>query len=262
MLLEAVFRRTGFDFREYAPASLRRRIWKCVRGEGLRTISGLQERALHDPACMARFLRALSVSTSSMFRDPPFYRAFRQKVAPLLHAQRLAYVWHAGCGTGEEVYSLAILLEEEGLGDRCRVYATDVNEEVLEGARAGVYPLALMQAYTANYLQAGGKNSFSDYYSTGGDRVLFHAALRNRVVWAAHNLVTDASFHEFHLILCRNVMIYFTPGLRDRVHRLLYESLGPSGVLGLGSHESLRSTPHEGAYEAQADPERLYRKVR
>ena len=262
LLIEAVHHATGFDFREYAPASIRRRIWQCVRNEGLRTISGLQDRALHDPACMARLLRALSVITSGMFRDPSFYRALREQVVPLLREQPFIYIWHPGCGAGEEVYSMVILLEEVGLAGRCRLYATDMNEDALEAARRGVYPLSLMRGYTANYQKAEGARAFSDYYSAAGDHAIFHAALQKRVVWAAHNLVTDATFHEFHVVICRNVMIYFNLGLRDRVHELLYQSLAGSGVLGLGSHESLRGTVRAACYEALAEREKLYRKVR
>lgn len=262
LLLDGVFHYYGFDFRDYALASLKRRIWKCVQEERLHTISGLQEKILHDPACLERFLLALSIGVTAMFRDPGFYLAFRQKVVPLLRTASFIRIWHAGCSTGEEVYSTAILLHEEGLYHKARLYATDMNEAVLEKAKRGIYPLQTMKDYTTNYLQAGGTRSFSEYYTAKYDHVIFHPALQANIVWAQHNLATDASFNEFHVILCRNVMIYFNRTLQSRVHKLFYESLVMSGVLGLGSHESLHFTPYETRYEALDDREKLYRKVR
>jgi chemotaxis protein methyltransferase CheR len=262
LLLDGVFHYYGFDFRDYAPASLKRRIWKCVQEERLHTISGLQEKILHDPACLERFLLALSIGVTAMFRDPGFYLAFRQKVVPLLRTASFIRIWHAGCSTGEEVYSTAILLLEEGLYNTARLYATDMNEVVLEKAKRGIYPLQTMKDYPTNYLQAGGTRSFSEYYTAKYDHVIFHPALQANIVWAQHKLATDASFNEFHVILCRNVMIYFNRTLQSRVHTLFYESLVMSGVLGLGSHESLHFTPYETRYEALDDREKLYRKVR
>src|SRR6185295_14742042 len=173
------------------------------------TISGLQEKVLHDSACMERLLLDLSINTTAMFRDPTFYLAFRQHVVPLLRTYPFVRIWHAGCSTGEEVYSMAMLLQEEGIYDRCRIYATDINEAVLKKAMDGVYPIDLMQTYTNNYIRAGGSQSFSEYYTAAYDRAIFNASLRRNVVFAQHNLASDGSFNEFHLILCRNVMIYF-----------------------------------------------------
>ena len=262
LLLEGIFRHYGYDFRNYAAASLKRRISHQLRVEGLQTISGFQERVLHDPACMERLLLALSINVTAMFRDPSFYSTFRRKVIPLLRTYPSVRIWHAGCSTGEEVYSMAILLQEEGLYDRCRLYATDMNRLVLERAANGIFPLRMMQEYTTNYLQAGGTRSFSELYTARGEYAIFDPLLRTNMVFAQHNLVTDRSFNEFHVILCRNVMIYFNKALQSHVHGLLYESLVKLGVLGLGSKEGLHFSSHAECYEELDAAERLYRKVR
>ena len=261
LLLQGIYRRYGFDFREYAPASLRRRVWRRVHAEGLDSVSGLQERVLHDPACMERLLLDLSINVTAMFRDPSFYVAFRERVAPLLRTYPFTRLWVAGCSTGEEVYSLAILLAEEGLYERARIYATDINEAVVDRAQAGVFPLDRMQAYTENYIRSGGKRAFSEYYVAAYDGARFARSLVENVVFAQHNLVSDRSFNEFNVIVCRNVMIYFDRSLQDRVHRLFYESLARFGVLALGRKESLAFSPHADAYEELDGQERLYRKV-
>ena len=261
LLLEGVYRRYGFDFREYAPASLRRRVWRRVHAEGLTTLSALQDRLLHDPSCMERLLLDLSINVTAMFRDPSFYGAFRQKVVPLLRTYPFTRIWVAGCSTGEEVYSLAILLHEEGVSDRARIYATDINESVLEVARAGVFPLDKMREYTQNYIKAGGERAFSEYYRAKYDGAQFQRSLVDNVVFAQHNLVSDRSFNEFNVIVCRNVMIYFDRALQDRVHRLFYDSLVTFGVLALGAKESIRFSPHESSYEELDAAERLYKKA-
>ncbi|MBI3071191.1 MAG: protein-glutamate O-methyltransferase CheR [Deltaproteobacteria bacterium] len=261
LLLEGIYRCYGYDFRDYALASIERRFARQVEAEGATTISGLQEKVLHDAAAMERLLFAMATHVTSMFRDPSFYVAFRQTVVPLLRASKYTRIWHAGCSTGEEVYSLAILLHEEDLYNKCRIYATDFSEGVLRIAKEGVFPLTEMKEYTKDYLEAGGHATFSNYYSAKYDHVIFRPALRENVLFAHHNLVTDGSFNEFDVILCRNVMIYFNKSLQDRVHRLLYESLAPRGVLGLGQKEFLRFTPEEHHYEVLDGPERLYRKV-
>jgi chemotaxis protein methyltransferase CheR len=261
LLLEAVYRHYGFDFRAYAYASLRRRIWKRVQAEKLQTVSGLQERVLHDPGAMERLLLTLSINVTAMFRDPTFYKAFRATVIPLLRTYPFIRVWHAGCSTGEEVYSMAILFTEEGLYDRVRIYATDINDVVLQQARTGIFPIDKMQEYTQNYIRAGGTRSFSEYYTAAYDGALFSPALRERVVFAQHNLVNDRSFAEFNVILCRNVMIYFDRNLQNRVHELFYESLPVYGILALGSKESLRFSVHEDRYEELDGREKIYRKI-
>jgi chemotaxis protein methyltransferase CheR len=261
LLLEGVYRRYGFDFREYAPASLRRRVWRRVHAEGLSTLSALQDKLLHDPASMERLLLDLSINVTAMFRDPSFYVAFREKVVPALRTYPFTRIWVAGCATGEEVYSLAILLHEEDVYDRTRIYATDINESVLERARAGVFPLDKMREYTQNYIKAGGKRAFSEYYLAKYDGAQFQRSLVENVVFAQHNLVSDRSFNEFNAIVCRNVMIYFDRGLQDRVHRLFYESLMMFGVLALGAKESIRFSPFDERYEDLDANERMFKKV-
>lgn len=261
LLLEGVFLYYGFDFRNYSPASLKRRIWKIICSEDLTSISGLQEKVLHDHACLERFLIGLSVNVTAMFRDPSFYVAFRSKVVPLLRTYPFIRLWCAGCSTGEEVYSIAILLQEEGLYQRCRIYATDMNEMVLKTAKTGIFPLGLMQEYTQNYLQAGGLQSLSEYYTAAYDNAIFRASLKENIVFSAHNLVSDGSFNEFNVILCRNVLIYFNQVLQKRVHELLYESLCMFGVLGLGHKESLKLTADYKHYEELSSREKLYRRI-
>jgi chemotaxis protein methyltransferase CheR len=262
LLLEGVFRQYGFDFREYAPASLKRRVWRRVSAERAGTISGLIERVLHDPDVMERLLLDLSINVTSMFRDPTFYAAFRQRVAPVLHTYPFTRIWVAGCSTGEEVYSLGILLQEEGLYERTRIYATDINEAVLDRARTGVFPLEKMQEYTENYLRAGGTRSFSEYYLAKYEGAIFDRSLTDNVVWAPHNLVQDRSFNTFNVILCRNVMIYFDRTLQIRVNELFHESLERLGILALGHKESIRYTGFEDRYEELDAHEKIYRKVR
>lgn len=262
LLLQAIYQRWGFDFRDYAPSSLRRRIQMIVDAEGLSSMSALQERVLRESACMQRFLNQVTVNVTSMFRDPGFYRAFRDCAVPLLKQNRAPRIWHAGCSSGEEVYSLAILLHEVGLLERCRLYATDLDQASLDAARAGIYTLANMREYTQNYQASGGQAAFSEYYQAGHEHVVMQAALSKNIVWAQHNLVTDASFNEFDLILCRNVLIYFNTRLQERAHRLLYDSLTPDGLLVLGRQESLQLTPRESCYRALDSREKIYQRVR
>src|SRR6187431_359434 len=258
LLTEGIYKHYGFDFRDYSLPSLRRRIWKRVYAEGLSTISGLQEKILHDPASMERLLLDLSINTTAMFRDPSFYLAFRRKVVPMLRTYPFVRIWHAGCSTGEEVYSMAILLQEEKLLDRCRIYATDINEAVLQKAKAGIFPLSTMQENTSNYMTAGGHGTFSDYYTARYDYAIFRPALRENVVFAQHNLVTDASFNHFNVIFCRNVLIYFNNALQERVQQLFLQSMETFGVLGLGKKESVKYTNVAGNYDELDAEERLY----
>jgi chemotaxis protein methyltransferase CheR len=262
LLLEGLYRYYGFDFREYSPASLKRRILERMRAEKIETVSLYQDRVLHDEACMERLLLGLSVHVTSMFRDPGFYLTFRQKIVPVLKTYPTVRIWHAGCSTGEEVYSMAILLQEEGLYRKSLIYATDISHDVLRKAKEGIFPLAAMQEYTSNYMKAGGKQEFSDYYTAHYDNVIFHPSLKTNVVFAEHNLATDGSFNEFHVIMCRNVMIYFNKTLQQRVHNLIYESLSMFGIFGLGNKESLKFTPREAFYEKLEGRDKLYRKVR
>jgi chemotaxis protein methyltransferase CheR len=262
LLLEAIHRRYSYDFRGYALASLRRRLWHRVHGEGLQTLSGLQERLLHDPACMDRLLRDLSINVTEMFRDPGFYRALRERVFPLLRTYPFIRVWDAGCATGEEIYSLAIALREGGLLERTRIYATDINGAALQSARQGAFPLERMKRYTENYLAAGGSESFSSYYVADSDQARFDPTLTEGVVFAQHNLVTDGSFNEFHLIVCRNVMIYFGFDLQEEVLKLFGDSMARFGILALGRKESIRRSRQAECYEPLDEAERIFRRRR
>ncbi len=262
LLTEGIYRHYGFDFRDYSLPSMRRRIWKRIYAEGLSTVSGLIEKILHDSSCMERLLLDLSINTTAMFRDPTFYLAFRQKVVPMLRTYPFVRLWHAGCSTGEEVYSMAMLLQEEGLYERCRIYATDINEAVLQKAKTGIFPISSMQENTANYMAAGGKGTFSQYYTARYDHAIFRPSLRENVVFAQHNLVTDSSFNHFNVIFCRNVLIYFNNVLQDRVQRLFLDSMEMFGILGLGKKESVRFTSVADNYEEIDAEEKIYRRIR
>jgi chemotaxis protein methyltransferase CheR len=261
LLLEAIYQRYGYDFRGYARASLRRRLWRRADLEGLRSLSGLQECVLHDPRCMERLLADLSINVTAMFRDPTFYAGLRREVLPELRTHPFVRIWVAGCSTGEEVVSLAIALREDGMLGRTRIYATDMDIDVLARAREGTFPLDKVREYTRNYLAAGGSEAFSEYYAVSGERAVFDAELLRPVVFAQHNLATDHSFNEFHVILCRNVLIYFGRDLQDRVLRLFDESLPRRGVLALGRKETLHGTAIEGRYEPLVESERIYRRT-
>jgi chemotaxis protein methyltransferase CheR len=260
LLLNGIFKRYGYDFRNYAPASIRRRIWKFAHQEGLDTISAVQERILHDPRCIDRFVLSLTVNVTSMFRDPAFFSALRTKVVPILKTYPMVRVWDAGCATGEEAYSTAIILKEEGLYDRARIYATDLNEDVLRKAKTGIFPLSRMKEYTDNYIQAGGKTAFSRYYTAKYDHAILNHELKQNIVFAQHNLVTDRSFNEFNLVLIRNVLIYFNEELRMKVLDLLHDSLSMFGILALGKRESLRFSKYEKCYEEIDSSLKLYKR--
>jgi chemotaxis protein methyltransferase CheR len=261
LLLEGVYRHYGFDFRGYARGSIRRRLMRRMWGENVTTISALQEKILHEPAAMERLLYDLSVSVTSMFRDPSFFSALREKVVPILRTYPFIRIWNAGCSTGEETFSLAILLEEEGLYDRARIYATDINDIVLERARSGAFPLDRMRDYTENYIKSGGTRAFSEYYSARDRWARFGEGLERNIVFAQHNLVSDRAFNDFHMIVCRNVLIYFNCDLQSRVHELFYESLVNFGVLALGTKESVKFAPIEDHYEDLDEKEKIFKKV-
>lgn len=260
LLLEGIFQRYGHDFRDYAAASLKRRTRNFAVEEGMPTLSALQEKILRDPGLMERYVHALSVNVTSMFRDPGFYRAFREKVAPLLRTWPFTRIWHAGCSSGEEVYSLAIVLLEEGLHTKTRVYATDSDAMSLQQAKAGIYPLQAMASYEKNYVASGGMRSFPDYYVARYDHAMFPERLRDNIVWAQHNLVTDGSFNEFHAIICRNVLIYFNAALQARVHKLFYESLARFGILALGEKESIHGSSVRDCYDTVDKNEKIYKR--
>ena len=262
LLLEGIYRYYGFDFRNYIFASIKRRIWYRIRAESLSSVSSLQEKVLRDPCMMERLLVDFSIHITEMFRDPPFFKSFREKVVPLLKELPFVRVWHAGCSSGEEVYSMAIILHEEGLYHKTKIYATDMNEDLLKKAKDGVYPIEKMRVYGDNYQRSGGIKEFEDYYEIRHDKGVFHPFLTKNLVFAQHNLSTDHSFNEFHVIICRNVMIYFDKVLQDRVHGLFYESLCPSGILGLGDKEDIAFNNYSHCYEAFDPKQKLYQKVK
>ncbi len=260
LLLEGVFQMYGHDFRDYAEASLHRRLNKWLAESRFPGFSEAQGPVLRDPAVFQTLLKGLTVHVTEMFRDPLAFKALREEVIPHLRTYPFLKVWVAGCATGEEAYSLAILLEEEGFKDRYRIYATDIDPEVLTQAKAGIYPLKELQKFTQNYQKAGGKAAFSDYYAASFDLAMLEPRLRERMVFATHNLAVDANFGEMNLVLCRNVLIYFKPNLKARVLELLDASLAPGGFLCLGQKESLDTTPWQKGYQEIAPRSRVYRK--
>lgn len=259
--LAEMCRLSGIDFRTYSARSVRRRIRHLMLQEGAATLPELSARVLADAKSAAAFAQRLFVNVTSMFRDPEFFLALRREVVPMLREAPFVRVWHAGCSSGEEVYSMAILLREEGLYARSRLYATDVDESALARAARGVYPLEVMREYTQNYQRAGGAAAFSEYYSVSPRGAALDPELRRNVVFSRHNLATDESFHSFQLVLCRNVLMYFEPPLQRRALELLWRSLEPGGVLGLGQREVVPDEPGAGRY-AELDPaNKLYRRT-
>ncbi|WP_246091799.1 CheR family methyltransferase [Aliirhizobium smilacinae] len=261
LLLEALYVRYHYDFRNYAMGSIKRRLRQAREQMGFATISALQEKVLHDETMLPRLLGYLTVQVSEMFRDPSYFRAIREKVVPHLKTYSSLKIWIAGCSCGEEVYSMAILFREEGLEDRTIFYATDINQDALQAAEAGVYDLDRVQLFTDNHRKSGGKSSLSDYYNTGYGRVSFDRSLRERVVFSDHSLVTDAVFGEMHLISCRNVMIYFDRPLQDRAVGLFKDSLARKAFLGIGAKESLRFSAHADAFKEFVREEKIYQRV-
>ena len=260
-LVDSIKEPHGFDYSNYSIASFRRRIQTVLSSEGLNNVDQLIESVTTDSNAFQRFVHGISVNVSAMFRDPSFYKLFRAEVVPLLATYPFIRVWIAGCASGEEVYSIAIVLQEEGLYDRCRIYSTDLDTISIDKGKSGIFPVSLMKDYSRNYIQAGGCHSLSRYYTAFQDHVIFNRRLKDNIVFAQHNLVCDNSFNEFHLILCRNVLIYFNETLRDRVLELFHESLVPFGVLGLGSKESLQFTRFNTFYKQIDRQERIYKKV-
>jgi chemotaxis protein methyltransferase CheR len=261
MLVEAVYLKYNYDFRDYTGASQKRRVLAAMRAMDCDTVSALQARVMHEPSGFAQLLQFLTIPVTEMFRDPEYYLALRQHVVPFLKTYPSLKIWVAGCSTGEEVYSLAILLHEEGLLERSLVYATDINPASLEAARRGVMPLDRMRLYTENYQKAGGTGAFSDYYTAAYGGALFERSLVENVTFADHSLATDSVFAETHFISCRNVMIYFNRRLQNRVLGLFHESLVHRGFLGLGSKESIDFSSYAQRFEPLARRERIFRKV-
>jgi len=260
LILEAIFQQYGYDFRNYSKAHVKRRLLSRLSTSGLKSISEMQHKVLHEPGFFDQLLRDLSINVTEMFRDPSFYLAIRKEIIPILKTYPFIKVWHAGCSTGEEVYSFAILLKEEGLYNRVQIYATDFNTNVLEIAKKGIYPINRIKEFTANYQQAGGRQSFSDYYMADYNSVIFDQSLKKNIVFAEHNLVTDSVFAEVNIIICRNVLIYFNRDLQDTVFNLFSDSLINGGFLCLGSKETIQFSSKAGLYETINFQEKLYKK--
>ncbi len=261
LLLEAVFLKYGYDFRNYGQAHVKRRIIHRKTISGFQRISDMTQKLLYDQDFFNLLLLDLSINVTEMFRDPSFYKSLREKVIPNLKTYPFLKIWHAGCSTGEEVYSMAILLKEEGLQDKVQLYATDFNQVVLKKAKEGIYPIDLIKDYTNNYQKSGGKNSFADYYNAKYDSVMIDPALKQNIVFADHNLVLDGVFGEMHMVVCRNVLIYFNRTLQDRVIKLFLDSLVRGGYLCLGSKETLRFTRHFDGFSEVDKNEKIYKKL-
>lgn len=259
LFVEAIHARYGYDLRNYAPASLRRRVRAALSNSGRRNLGDLQHAVIHDATLFARVLADLTVRVSDMFRDPPFYKALRQHVVPVLRTYPHVRLWSAGCADGEEAFGLAVLLEEEGLGERCQIYATDLSPQALDAAKLGAYPRGRAAQYQRNYAASGGTRRLSDYYSEGQGGVAMAEALRRRIVFFQHDLVSDQVFGEMHVVLCRNVLIYFDRELRRRALEKLLASLTPGGFIGLGSSERLLRSDSPRAPAEVVPGTRLYR---
>ena len=261
LLLEAIYRKYHHDFRGYALASVKRRLRQAKDRFNCATISQLQDRVLHDESIFPQLLSYLTVQVSEMFRDPAYYRAIREEVLPYLATYPSLKVWIAGCSTGEELYSFAILFREEGLEERTLFYGTDINVEALDRARAGIYNLSSIPQFTENHRASGGKSSLSTYYTAAYDAAIFDKSLRQRTVFSDHSLVTDTVFAEVNLISCRNVLIYFDRELQDRAVGLFADSLAGRGFLGLGAKESLRFSPHARVFREFSREAKVYQKL-
>ena len=260
LLLAGIQKRYGYDFTHYSHASLMRRLEKARAQAHVNRYTELLDKLLHDTQCFDEFLKAMSITVTSMFRDPLFYRTLREKIVPVLKTFPFIKIWHAGCATGEEVYSMALMLHEEGFLARARIYATDFNKRSLDTAERGVYPVKNVEAYTANYFEAGGTNDFSNYYSDSYELIKFKNFLKERITFSYHNLVSDGVFGEMNLICCRNVLIYFDKTLQDQVLAKFSESLRYGAFLCLGNKESLNFTAVKPLFTPVDKKQRIYRK--
>src|SRR4051812_1362063 len=259
-LLEALNQKYGYDFRQHSEAHIKRRILNRLSLSNLVSISELQVKVMQDKLFASQILQDLSITVTEMFRDPDFYKSLRENIIPILKTYPFIKIWHAGCATGEEVYSLAVILKEEGLYDRTTIYATDFNQQALNQGKEGIFSIEKIKKYTINYQLAGGKEPFSNYYMANYDRGIIDQSLKKNILWANHNLVTDNVFAEVHLILCRNVLIYFNTDLQNRVQQLFFESLIGGGILCLGSKESLRSCSVSNEYQELDKKQRIFKK--
>jgi chemotaxis protein methyltransferase CheR len=260
LLLEGIYQRYGYDFRDYGKAHAKRRVLHRLALSGIGSVSELQQKVLYDESFFHVLLQDLSINTTEMFRDPDFFQSIRDLVIPVLKTYPFLKIWHAGCSTGEEVYSMAILLKEEGLLNRTQIYATDFNPSVLQKAREAIYPASQMKEYTRNYIKSGGKFSFSDYYNARYDSAILKKILKENIVFADHNLVTDSVFGEMNLVMCRNTLIYFNKNLQDKVIGLFRDSLVSGGFLCLGSKESITFSPHKDIFEPVVAKWKIFRK--
>ena len=260
LLIDAIYLKYHYDFRGYAEASLKRRLSTAPGRFGCKTLSQLQDKILHEPATFSAVLGLLTVPVSEMFRDPSYFRSLREKVVPVLRTYPSLKVWVAGCSTGEEVYSLAIMLREEGLLERTLIYATDINPQTLQKAAAGIYAIDRIAGFTENHRHSGGRGSLSEYYTAAYGRAVFDKALRRHIVFSDHSLATDSVFAEVHLVSCRNVLIYFNPELQDRAVGLFHEALCRKGFLGIGMKESLRFSAHAQSFTDFVYKERIFQR--
>jgi len=261
LLLQAIYQKYGYDFRDYAKASIRRRLRYRLSQSNLKTISEMQHELLNDKKFFDRLLLDLTINVTEMFRDPSFFKVLRENVISELKKQPFIKVWHAGCSSGEEIYSTAILLKENGMYESSLIYATDTNELVLDKAKSGIFPIEKMKDFTVNYRKAGGLASFADYYTARYDNAIMDNSLKKNIVFSNHNLVTDSVFGEMDLIMCRNVLIYFNRELQDRVFRLFRDSLRPGGFLCLGSKETVRFSSLSEDFENVIENEKIYRRI-
>ncbi len=261
LLLEAIYKKHGYDFRAYSRASIKRRLKHRLALSGLATLTDMQREILYDQDFFPVLLQDLSINVTEMFRDPFFYRTLREKILPELAKREVIKIWHAGCSSGEEVYSMVILLLELGLYEKSRIYATDFDQTILAKAKEGVYPVEFLQTYTKNYREAGGLESFADYYSARYELVLMDKSLKKNIVFSEHNLVTDGVFSEMDMILCRNVLIYFNRDLQDRVFKLFRDSLCQGGFMCLGTKETVRISQYSDAFTDVVKKEKIYKKL-
>ena len=261
ILLNDLLEQYGYDFTDYSFASVKRRLQRVYINDRFPSFAEFRYRVISDSTYLTYLMEQITVNVTEMFRDPAFFQALRKQVLPILATYPFIRIWHAGCSTGEEVYSMAILLQEMNLLHKSVIYATDINESVLEKARKGIFPLAFMQQYSQNYLQSGGQRDFSQYYAANYEYAKFSESLSEKIIFAAHNLVTDRSFNEFQLIICRNVLIYFNKELQDKVLHLFSESLEQLGFLALGAKETLRFTTAAPLFKPLAQKEKIWRKI-
>lgn len=261
LLLEGIYRHYGFDFRNYAFSSIRRRIWHRMKAEKIESVTSLLNRILHEPQMMEKLYLDFSINVTEMFRDPSFFHSIRCNVIPILSELPSIRIWHAGCSTGEEAFSMAILLYEAGVYHKTKIYATDMNNHVIQKAKLAQFPLKKMKEYTNNYVNSEGLNDFSKYYTVKGENAVFNKELAKNIIFAQHNLVTDGSFNEFHLIVCRNVLIYFDRQLQARVHDLFLNSLSSKGFLALGNREGLSFSKKDKYYTVFDEDEKIFRRV-